>query len=370
MIDRCLYCHTPLESDECSLCSILHQIGLCVQYEKDFLEYSVWPELQRSFHQEFPPEVVVELQDNEDEDIPLDRVIRAASTLDARVSLMARMWHDYPSVVRQQRQFIARHQPVAVFWAWMPLVAAQRARLEHDECLQMVYNWMFFSGLRALVDSVRQGKRDDDIFRAAVTAMQNAFEGLPLVHGAWMAMTNDPVEREIRLTSLSGLIATGISLKQKTNPRLYNTLLNDVAADPEAPTLSTALYRKLPGSILLAWLGTPLTTQEFIHRIHRSLVSDGPAEASKNVRHVVPPEQPLSVEELWIQAEAHSAMALDNPRMRARFTPRQLELCDVISDLLRQDEVITNAKIAARMDGIAENTVKAMTFQMRKRLHT
>ena len=62
-------------------------------------------------------------------------------------------------------------------------------------------------------------------------------------------------------------------------------------------------------------------------------------------------------------------MGLNNPSVRAKLTQRQLELCDVMADLLRQDEEITYAKIGARM-GIAENTVKVMTFQIRAKLRS
>ena len=77
----------------------------------------------------------------------------------------------------------------------------------------------------------------------------------------------------------------------------------------------------------------------------------------------------VSVEAMWFLEEAQRVMDLDNPGVRAKLTQRQLELCDVMSDLLRQDEEITYAKISARM-GIAENTVKAMTFQIRTKLRS
>ena len=356
MIDRCPYCHTPLESHECSLCSTLHQIGLCVRHEKDFLEYRIWPELQRWFYQRFPSEVVVELQD-EDEAMPLGRELGETCPLEARVGLMARMWRDYQSVVRRHRRIITRHHPFVVFWAWMPLVAAERARLAPDAPWQMVYNWMFFSGLRALVDSVRQGKRDDEIFKSAITAMQDALEGLPIVHGAWMAMTNDPVECEILLMSLSGLISTGISLKQTMNPRLYNMLCNDVAADPALPSLSAALYRKLPGSVLLAWQCPPFNTQAFIRRIHRSLVSDGPVESSKNNRRFVPPEN-FSLEDMWIYEEAYRTVE----RVISELPPREAAIWNLACQGVPYAEI-------ARCAGIAEGTVKSTVSSVKGKIH-
>jgi len=307
------------------------------------------------FHQEFPSKVVAELQE-EEEAMPFCRDRGEAWPLEARVGLMARMWRGYRSVVRQQRRIITQHHPFVVFWAWMPLVAAERARLAPDAPCQMVYNWMFFSGLRALVDSVRQGKRDDEIFKAAITAMQDALEGLPMVHGAWMAMTNDPVEREFLLTSLSGLISTSISLKQTMNPRLYNMLCNDVAADPALPSLSAALYRKLPGSVLLAWQCPPFNTQAFIRRIHRSLVCDGQLEASKNNRRFVPPEN-FSLEDMWIHEEAHRTV----DRVISELPPREAAIWNLACQGVPYAEI-------ARCEGIAEGTVKSTVSSVKGKI--
>jgi hypothetical protein len=231
--------------------------------------------------------------------------------------------------------------------------------------LQMygLFSRVFEACLKTIIKAERDGKnmRDEvlSLIPDAVRDMRAAWKSFPL----FVAIgTTSPYsfQQECASVGLAGWAATQLSLSG--NSRLRQAL-SDSAASPFA-----TLLERLPTHAYLAGRTHTLgqSPKELLNHITSSLESDGPSKEIRGTRRVAPPEQ-LSVEAMWFLEEAQRVLDLNNPSVRAKLTQRQLELCDVMADLLRQDEEITYAKIGARM-GIAENTVKAMTFQIRTKL--
>jgi hypothetical protein len=228
-----------------------------------------------------------------------------------------------------------------------------------------LFSRVFEACLKTIIKAERDGKhRSDEVLSLipdAVREMRAAWMSFPL----FVAIgTTSPYsfQRQCASIGLAGCAATQLSLP-------VNSRLRQALSDSEVSPFATLLER-LPTHAYLA--GRTYThgqsPKELLNHITSSLESDGPSKEIRGTRRVVPPEH-LSVEAMWCLEEAQRVMDLDNPSVRAKLTQRQLELCDVIFDLLRQDEEITYAKIGARMS-IAENTVKAMTFQIRTKLRS